>query len=641
MIKKYSLLILLFVFGIASNQAQELNENGFPQAILKSNVKKTQINNKTYGTVLYSEDFDSTGNSARNGLPQGWTLQNNAGNSFNWIWSNTAPGGQYSTGTLPLQSTTGANGYLLLPSDLYNTPFPVGGAVGMAASVTSPQITLAATATVSIRFEQYYRYCCGAASDLVVEVSSDNINWTSIDITLGRSQSNVYSNPELMEFDVSPVLANQTTAYIRFRQTLASHYFFMVDDLEIIEGLSNSMALEDFDVQFFNGKYSINPTFKMIPNSILDSLDFTLNTRNKGSVTQQGVRGQLEVFHDSVRNGQSGLGLISQQISTLGIPVPFNQMDTIQVGPYVHTNGISGYYRAKLKVLSNATNQLPSAAEGEFLFEVTDSVMSKVGSESGFVGDAGPSNYVGGGNDGDRWGSMHSIGNSPATLKSVSIFVANVQTNIGASIRAQVWNWDDTSSSIAGAINPLLGVSASVITIDSTMLGTWINMPLNSPIVLAANSQILVGWEQIGGASSNAEFTSGRDMAAEGFQPIVSNFSYVHDSTPAWGWVTQLAAIQLNFDFVVAVDELENEKLEFTIHPNPSNGQFAIRLKTEKAKQYTLKVRNNLGQVVLEEQVSANGNFAKAIELIQFESGVYFLSLENEKERLVEKIIVQ
>lgn len=639
--KKSYILLFLFLSSVLSIQAQSLSEHRYPQAILKSGIKKIQKQQKATGTILYSEDFDSTGNAANNGLPVGWTSSSNVNPNHIWIWSNTAPGGQYSLNTPALQSTTGANGFLSLPSDAYNTPFPVGGPVGMDAIVASPQITIPATASVSLKFEYIYRFCCAGADELVAEVSNDGINWFTYDVTNGNGASTAPTAPVSVEISVSSTLANQTSAYIRFRQTSATHYYYMVDDVELVEGLADAMVLEDFEVQFFTGKYSINPSFRMIPSTILDSLDFILNTRNIGTNTQQGVQAQLEVFHDSLRNGQPGLGLISRQVNNLGIPVPYNQVDVIQVGPYIHTNGTTGFYRAKLEVLSNATNQLPSGAEGEFTFVVTDSVMSKTGDENGFVGDTGPSNYVGGGNDGDRWGSMHSIGNSPATLKSVSIFVANVQPNVGASIRAQVWNWDDTSSSIAGAINPLLAVSNSVVTITSTMLGTWITLPLTSPIVLAPNSQVVVGWRQVSGASSNAEFTAGRDIATESFQPIVSNFVYVNDAAPAWGWVTQLATIRLNFDFVVGLTDETKLKSELSVFPNPNNGQIALRFKSQTAKNYTLKVRNNLGQIVLEEQVNITGNFTKAIDLSSYESGIYFLSLENESERFLEKIVVQ
>ncbi len=636
----------LFSILILSNFtiAQRLSENGFPQAILKQEFKEKPINNKVPGKILYSEDFDSTGNAARNGLPQGWTFQNNAGNTFNWIWSNTAPGGQYSTNTAALNSTSASNGFMSLPADLYNTPFPAGGPVGMDTWFVSNAISINPRVDIELKWQQSSRFCCAGADELVVEVSSDSINWTTYDAMNGRGANTGVPSPtsgpaEQMSINVAAVLANEDTAYVRFRMTGATHYYWMIDDFAITEGYADVMRLNDFHVNFFH-EFTINPVFYKVPRHMLDSLGFTFQSENYGSNTQTGVRGHVSINHDSFPNGQNGMGNIGAVTNYLGIPVPYMQIDTFDVGPYIFQNKPTGHYSADLSIVTNATSQLPSLGQAKFRFELTDSVLSKVGHDSTFIGDVGPIVLWSGTPDESRLGSMHTTGSTSSILNSISMYVANVTTNIGTTIEAQVWNWNDTATTIAAAINPLLAISDSLY-IDSSLLGTWITLPLKGQLTLSPNSQIVVGWEQISGAVTGAEFTVGRDRDKEAIQPNVSNFVYVNDAAQAWGWITQLAAINLNFVLPVGITEKEKELNNLNIYPNPSNGQFALRLKTEKAKQYTLKVRNNLGQIVLEEQIFANGNFAKAIDLSENESGVYFLSLENEKERLVEKIIVQ
>jgi hypothetical protein len=627
-------------------EAQELKPIGFPQAILKPGVKKAPTNNKTYGTVLYSEDFDSTGNAARNGLPLGWTSTTGDGSSNIWIWSNTAPGGQYSSSAGPLQSTTGSNGYLLLPSDLYNTPIGLGG-IPMDAMVTSSAITIPTKSTVRVRFEQHYRYCCSSSNELVVEVSNDNINWTAFDVTQGRSFNVPNMNAEKMEIDVSGVLANQTTAYVRFRQTGASHFYFMVDDLELIEGYDDGLELTDFNV-IPQDNFQLKPIHTMSPYCLMPPLSFQGVGKNVGANSQSNANMQVSVYHDSSITGGtlSGLGLRYQESDTIGNLMLPQDVDTFTVdNPSFHFIGIEGYYRFHSELKSDSVNQVAANADLDFSFFASDTVMAR--DNGTFTGGTGPSDFVGGGNDGDKWGVLYSLwGNSP-NVTTISFFVANVTNNIGAALQPRIWAFDGTKSTLDSSISNMpVGSSPFTSTVNASMLGQWISLPLFPPVTLSGNAQYVVGWEQKNINSTNS-FKAGRDLSME---PSVPLTNFVSVGNPAqWGWVSQVAGVRLNSGYTLqgypcnyhtSIDDNQIVN-SLTIYPNPNAGQFAIRLKAEKATQYTLKVRNNLGQIVLEEQVTANGNFAKSIDLSQSESGIYFLSLENGAERYVEKIVVQ
>jgi hypothetical protein len=637
--KFYLFLSLLLITGLTI-EAQELKPIGFPQAILKPGVKKIPINNKVSGTVLYSEDFDSTGNAANNSLPSGWTSITRNGSSNLWIWSNTAPGGQYSTGTFPLQSTTGANGFLSLPSDFYNTPFPVGGPDPMDAIVASPPITIAATSSVLLRFEHTYRYCCDHLGVLVVEVSSDGVNWVTYDVTKGRSAGTAPPNPEVIEFNVSGVLANQPTAYIRFRQTNATHYYFMVDDLQLIGGQTNGLEIIDFNVEFQDG-FLFKTVHTISPYCHTSPMKFNGVGENVGANTQSNVNFQVSVHHDSTFLGSPGMGLYDQRSDTLSSPMLSQQIDTFKLDNplFMFGSNTHGYFRFHPELKSDSVNQAFAANVQDFSFVLSDTVLAR--DRGVFASKIGPQNYVGGGNDGDKWGVLYSIYGSASIATSISIFVANDTANIGASIQPRVWWFDDSKSTLDSAISTLVGSSPFTTSISSNELGKWVSLPVFPPASLNSNEQYVVGWEQTN-IGSNVNFIMGRDLSMESISPAVSNFVYVNDANPSWNWVTAVTGIRLGVYFsCYSTIEEKNTEGKLSIYPNPTNGQFAIRLKAEKATQYTLKVRNNLGQIVLEEQVTANGNFAKAIDLSENESGIYFLSLENGAERYVEKIVVQ
>lgn len=640
MMKRYCLFVLLSVFSVGLVKSQTLGEWGYPQAVLKAEVKRQESkNSKSPGTVLYSEDFDSTGNSANNGLPSGWTAQDLTGTGFNWIWSNSAPGGQYSTTIGPLQSTTGNNGYLLLPSDYYNTPWPTTGPISMDASITSPQITIPATGSVLLRFEQYYRYCCGSFSDLVVEVSNDGINWTSYDITLGRSNSSSTPNPEQMEFNVSAVLGNQTTAYIRFRQTTASHYFFMVDDLELIEGYSNALGLIDYKIEF-GSSHSIKPLYTEFPAwGGIYPLNFEIEVENLGSNTLTGVKGVVEIIHDSGVYTNQALGIIRSSVDSSVNPLPSLAIDTFNSFGNLSTSFSDGYYRFAVDVESDSVNQYQGNNRQEYSFTYGDHFCAR--DRNNFTLNTGPDRFVGANGVGDRWGVLYdwpinsSIG---GYVQSVYIFVANDSQNIGVGIIPRIWSFDELKSTLDSAIvEPPIGASPFTTTITGNMLGTWMSVPVFPPMIVPLGQQFVVGWEQTAGANS---LLMGRDLSMEEYSPLVSNFVYLNDASPGWGWVTHVAGVRLDVSFPFNLQENDIHS-SLSVSPNPSSGQFVIYLKLNELSEYTLMIRNTLGQVILKEQVLVGDNYSKNIDLSNQKAGIYFVSLENESERIVRKVVIQ
>ncbi len=647
--KNYALLTgLIFVSSLGFSQNLTKFQNAEAKVKLTEEVESSSAINavkrknqtaKIPGTILFSETF-------ANQIPAGWTVTNNAGNSNNWIWSNTAPGGQYSTTTVAINSTTGSNGFMSLPSDLYNTPFPSGGPLSMDVWFSSPAITIPATASVLLSFEQSQRYCCSGADELVAEVSNDGIVWTTYDAALGRNPNTAAPTPtsaaaELVQVNVSADLANQTTAYVRFRMTGATHYYWMIDDVELIEGAANAMEIEDWSINFSDT--SQNPTMYYVPQLALEPLTFDVASFNAGSNTQTGVTFNVDIYQDSTWAGGAGSGLLATVTQPYGIPVPSLNRDTVTAGTY--NNLANGYLRTVFSVTSDSVNQNPAAATVTDYFVVTDSILAK--DFGPYVGDAGPGNYVGGGNDGDAWASLMTVGTNPSitgniVCNTIGLLVANVATNDGASIQPRIYYWDDTASTIGGALGNPIGSSPFSTTIDTSMFGNWINLPIFPPASIIPGAQYAVGWEQTGGASVGAEFTVARDRNVEPRQQTVTNFVYVNDAAPAWGWVTQVGAIRLHLNLPIGIDEKNSESTSvFSVSPNPNNGQFKLNINSDQAETYQLNVRNMLGQVVYTDNISVNGQKVQDLDLSGVEKGVYFVSLNNGSERITKKVIIK
>lgn len=85
-----------------------------------------------------------------------------------------------------------------------------------------------------------------------------------------------------------------------------------------------------------------------------------------------------------------------------------------------------------------------------------------------------------------------------------------------------------------------------------------------------------------------------------------------------------------------------NQHSELTIFPIPANELINIRLSGEKLGLYTMKILNGLGQTLRAGQVNKTAQILDLeINTSNLSSGAYILTIESEKERFNEKIIIE
>jgi hypothetical protein len=83
-----------------------------------------------------------------------------------------------------------------------------------------------------------------------------------------------------------------------------------------------------------------------------------------------------------------------------------------------------------------------------------------------------------------------------------------------------------------------------------------------------------------------------------------------------------------------------SDKLE--LFPNPGNGHIQLILETALTGIHHLRVYNSTGVVVWEGALDAlQGKNQKAIDLRPIPAGMYFLEVQNEKGRKIQKLIVR
>jgi hypothetical protein len=161
-----------------------------------------------------------------------------------WAWSNQMSQGQYAQGTTTIQSPSGANGFLMLDADDHNTPGSASTFQSIDAYVTMPTQNLTNYPSVVLSFNHYFRHFSNAVLD--VEVSNDGTNWTSFSVLGNVGVNNSSPNPLVERINITSIVGGRANAYIRFHWSGASHYFWQIDDVLLLEGEGNDMALEDY-----------------------------------------------------------------------------------------------------------------------------------------------------------------------------------------------------------------------------------------------------------------------------------------------------------------------------------------------------------------------------------------------------------
>jgi hypothetical protein len=677
--KNYTLLSGLVLFSVAT-MAQ--NIQGTPQNLKMAELALTEAEDvaplkqrsiqKAFGDTIYYEDFDQLS------VANNWTIVDNSGNSTPWIWAaaNTAPGGQYSTNVAALNSTSAANGYMLLPSDFYNTPTPGGGFQAMSTFFQSDPIDLRDSnnnprGAVLARWQQSLRYCCSPVSELRIEASTDGVSWTSFDASGGQGGNTIWPNGQSNEVNLSCVLGGADTAYIRFRQGVATHYYWQIDDFALVEGPGNNVEM-DFTEINFHPTYPLVPQYYEVPLPNLPATIFEGAVINGGGNVATNVDFNVDITGVSAIGGGvgTGVGLAysgSAPVRT-GTLQPRNPLTCDSTALFLDTGFVAAQffsftpnnYNFRFSTSSDSVNQAPAEAFEERLISLTwDSIVALERGEAFFQGTTGPGGYADRGAIGDALAGLVII-DKPVQAKGVRFWVsgARAASIAGISISPRIWSFDQSrviQSDVV--INPLdsgiTGIAAQspfstfIDTCTSTcppnqpsIMDTWIDLNFLAPVTLQPGTYYF-GIEQTAG--TNYIWTA-RDRGAEERDVLWTNIMFLSGGTsPGWGFGGFVSAIRLIADFpaIVNVDEQAAPKLDFEVYPNPNDGLFTINIANANGTTYMLNVRNMVGQTVMSEAVNVNGNLSKNMDLSSFEKGVYFVTLENGEDRLVRKVVVK
>ncbi|MEO8149037.1 MAG: choice-of-anchor J domain-containing protein [Bacteroidia bacterium] len=235
--KKITIICCLaaLTFG-ASAQTETKRTNSKGEAVtsysisklgdLKTNSAYKHGGNPSTMTTIYSQDFAT-------GVPAGWAITDSSGGGKIWTYDTDGPSGPSApaAGADNLLSTTFSNGIMIMDDDLYGQ-----GTGATETELISDAINCSTNTVVKIRFQDFYRHYDPAASQGILLVSNDSINWTDVyHVETGLISGAATTNPHYVDVNISAVAASQATVYLKFLYRGDWGYYWELDDIEVYE----------------------------------------------------------------------------------------------------------------------------------------------------------------------------------------------------------------------------------------------------------------------------------------------------------------------------------------------------------------------------------------------------------------------
>lgn len=92
---------------------------------------------------------------------------------------------------------------------------------------------------------------------------------------------------------------------------------------------------------------------------------------------------------------------------------------------------------------------------------------------------------------------------------------------------------------------------------------------------------------------------------------------------------------------ITSVNEVNASATAFNLYPNPNDGRFTLKFTNAENDNYTVEVKNLLGQVVYTQSLKINGNTNHNIDLSTMGQGVYLLTVRTESSETSSRVIVR
>jgi hypothetical protein len=630
--KLYTLVGAVLISGLAMGQtfygpvkADQSVINVGNKSIQHKTVKG-EVEGAAKGGVIWSEDCSS--GSAGN-LPTGWTGVINGG-VVPWEWTDVGHTGPYASAALT--STTAANGWFIIDSDLHGTS---GNPEDV--TLTSPVIDLTGELTATLKFEQYFREW--QVDITTVQVSGDNgSTWTDYLINEGVGQAGT-ANPDIVSINITTVAANQPQVLIRFWWQGDWDYGWQIDDIEIVSTANYDVAIGG---PTFNdnvmGIFGFPVKYPEYPTDQVGTLDFLSSASNVGANTANNVALNVDV----VDQGGAGSSVWNQT----GTPIPsigLNLSDTVWSMGYALPSTIMEY-QADYSVTYDdlASDATPADNLGMDVVEVSD-----------FRYRRDNDNYTGAGlwngDDGGTppstnpfvMGPTYDIKNNAMCTGLGAVFTAS--TNPGAIAYAQLYQIDAATGDFnliadgSGTLTGELTIGAGDIPTGTGPDQIEVFFEFTTPVAVTAGETYIAAIGHYGGPDAI--------VLGQGGTAAQQTVFLLDGTDNTWYYMTSVPMVRmwLNDTPTIGIEEDAANNITMSQNiPNPTNGTTLINYSLEEAANVSFEVVDITGKVVytVNKGELAEGSYTLELNASELAAGVYYYSMIANTQKLTKKMVI-
>lgn len=600
-------------------EAMQQNVTVMPDVAAESARPITKPSTRGGGGPIWEEDFGG-------GFPSGWAVDNVIGNNP-WKWTTNGSHGFFN-GTsaagyaAAIASTSSANGFLISDADSTNH-FSFGQPSGTTyqyheSYFATNAIELGASySSLLLEFEQSFRF--NNSVDLKVQVSPDSVNWTEYTVQGGVGNNTASANPDLATVNISAAVGSSQTVYLRIGWN-ARVYFWMIDDMRIVQGQDNDLAMTkayhgDIVLDYQYSKIPLEQTAEMVVGAVVTNL---------GGITQTNV----SVAYDIKRNGTS--------VSAGSFPFPASiaaaNADTVWYSTGFTPTQL-GNYSVEMTVSADNTDENLSNQSGISMFEVTDSIFAH-DYENNFTiqvwGQAtnGVANAYGHGN-------VFVPANNGSVIHGIDVAFGS-NTNSNRSIIAEVHEIGANIQDIVETYQTVYDIVESDINGGSNFF--YKTIVFNDEVEMNAGTGYIIALQSEGGTDSLWVLANSGD---EDFSTTLYG-PYGTGGAVNWynGW-NHTPAIRMRINPQPSGLNDAADDSGFSVFPNPASENVNIEGRSDN-KITNVSLINLEGKLIRSWSSSQNAGLSSMnFDVTGVSPGVYLLNIGSDSTWKVEKLIIQ
>ena len=610
-------------FHSGSEQKEVLFQSNseIPDAVAEINHSITPIQaNRGGSPALWQEDFGG-------GFPNGWAVDDASGISP-WKWSMNGSHGNFNSSNgngydAPINSTTASNGFLINDPDsanhyTYGQPAATTYQVLPSYFATDIIDLGASYPSLLLEFEQRFRF--NGSVNLVVQVSTDSINWIDYPVQGGVSSNNVSADPDLVSINISGTVGSSQTLFLRVGWSVLA-YYWMIDDMRIIQGLDNDLAMTDV----WHGDFIGDWEYQQIPLAQTQEIIIGAACVNQGGTAQTNA-----IYSYDISNGSTSMasGTFAANTTSIGSTV----RDTTW-----HATGFVpstvGNYTVTVSVEADATDELTSNNEGESFFKMTNNIYAHDDEDNVEF-------QVSGGDNASMVANEYKIALYYSTVASGMLTA--VQTAFASNTTTESCILEVFDASDQTLSNPIVTEVFDLLPGDVSVgaVPTFVNILINDGdgIQLEADGLYLIS---IGNTGEGEDLWF---LASDGDQDRAQLRYGPFGTGGAINWYTGYTSspiIRANFDPLVDVSEATLAQNGFGIYPNPTTNNFTIVL-DKNAEVQVVSLLDLEGKLIMDlTSMVTVGNQKVEVNTSGIAAGIYFVSVMSTNGTGTQKIVIQ